>query len=158
MPVCFHQAHLSTANFQLPVLSNLATVSLFHLKLSKIYEFWYIGESLPRCCLQNLNGLSIINASSWIKIARKFDLFVCQPVNLPSFLPSFFPPFLDASSHLYKWVCPSVRPSDRPSVRGSVTHVEKPLRDASNGQYWLLFFNPWQCTHTKLVLFFLYRT
>ena len=93
MPVCFHQAHLSTANSQLPVLSNLATVSLFHLKLSKIYEFWYIGESLPRCCLQNLNGLSITNASSWIKIARKFDLFVCQPVNLPSFLPSFFPPF-----------------------------------------------------------------
>ena len=27
----------------------------------------------------------------------------------PHLLP--FEPFLDASSHLYKWVCPSVRPS-----------------------------------------------
>ena len=45
--------------------------------------------------------------------------------------------FLDASSHLYKWVCPSVRPS----VHGSVTPVEKPPRGTSNCRFWLLFYS-----------------
>ena len=30
--------------------------------------------------------------------------------------------FLDASSHLYKWLCPSVRPSVRRSVGPFLTH------------------------------------
>ena len=33
----------------------------------------------------------------------------------------------------------SISGSVRPSVRGSVSHVEKPPRGASNGQYLLLF-------------------